>query len=486
MPAEVPEERIATGVPGLDEVLDGGLLPRRAYLIRGGPGVGKTILGLHFLAEGACRGEVGLYVNLGEPEAQVRRNADQLGIDIGSVSFLDLAPTADFFTESLSYDIFSPAEVEREPVTQSVLRQVRDLRPTRVFLDAMTQFRYLSPDQYQFRRQMLSLIRFLTEEGATVVFSSEASTAAPDDELQYMADGILNLTAMSDMRGLSVIKLRGSDFRAGQHTYRLGAHGMVVFPRLLPEAFHREFVAETIASGVPELDELLHGGLERGTVTLVSGPNGVGKTTLGMQFMKEAAGRGERSVIYAFEESADTLMRRSQALNMPVAVMVKRGTLVVTSIEPLHYTADEFVHMVRQEVEQKQASIVMIDSISGYRLSLRGEDLVTHLHALCKYLVNMGVTVILVAEVESIIGSFRATEYGISYLADNIVFLRYLEIQGELRKAIGVLKKRLSDFEKSLRQFEITRYGIKVGEPLTDLRGILSGTPEFVSPSEAG
>jgi len=262
---------------------------------------------------------------------------------------------------------------------------------------------------------------------------------------------------------------------------QLSGKGMEVFPKLLPEAYGREFVAETIASGVPELDELLHGGLERGTVTIITGPSGVGKTTLGLLFMKEAAGRGERSVVYTFEEGLETLLARCEAINVPAHAMMERGTLDMVKVEPLQFTPDEFARLVRREVEEQKARIVMLDSIAGYRLSLRGEDLVTHVHALSKYLANMGVTVLLINEVEAITGEFRATEVGISYLADNIIFLRYLEMQGEMRKAIGVLKKRVSDFEKTLREYEITRYGVKVGRPLTGLRGILSGRPEWVS-----
>jgi len=286
-------------------------------------------------------------------------------------------------------------------------------------------------------------------------------------------------------RSLSVSKFRGSDFHSGLHTMKLSATGVEAFPRLLPDSHQREFVPEAVPSGVPELDELLHGGLERGTISIISGPTGVGKTTLGLQFMKEAAGRGERSVIYTFEERIDTLLLRAEAVHIPVRAMIERGTLLVVQVEPLQLTPDEFARMVRREVEERQTQIVMLDSTSGYRLSLQSGGLVGQLHALCKYLQNMGVAVLLVSEIEAITGEFRATEAGISYLADNIVFLRYLEVQGQLRRAIGVLKKRLTGFENTLREIEITRYGIKVGKPLTELRGILRGTPEWVEPPKA-
>jgi circadian clock protein KaiC len=478
--AEDLSTRLSTGIAGLDEVLQGGLIPGRAYLLRGGPGAGKTTVGLHFLTSGYPEAEKRLFITMGETEEQIRRNAEAMGFDLEGVTFLDLSPSSAFFTEVQSYDIFAPAEVEREPTTQQIVSQVEMLKPQRIFLDAMTQFRYLATDAFQFRKQALSFLRFLIEQGATVLFTSEGSAEAPDDDLQFMADGVIHLGFEAEGRTLSVSKFRGSDFRSGLHAMKLSSMGVQVFPRLLPDSHQQEFVVEALPSGVPELDELLHGGLERGTISIISGPTGVGKTTLGLQFMKEAAGRGERSVVYTFEERVETLVHRAEAIHIPVHAMIERGTLSVVQVEPLQWTPDEFARLVRQEVEEHGARIVMLDSTSGYRLSLRSEDLVSHLHALCKYLQNMGVAVLLVSEVEAITGEFRATEAGISYMADNIVFLRYLEVQGELRRAIGVLKKRLSSFERTLREVEITRYGIKVGKPLTALRGILRGTPEWV------
>lgn len=473
-------DRLSTGVPGLDEVLEGGLISQRTYLIRGGPGAGKTTLGLEFLTAGAAQGESTLFITLGETEVQLRSNAAHLGFNTQAITFLDLSPSSSFFSEVETYDIFSPAEVEREPTTQRIVEQVRRVQPQRVFIDAMTQFRYLASDVFQFRKQVLSFLRFLLEQGATVLFASESSEMNPDDDLQFMSDGVINLHHQEGDRSLSVTKFRGSDFRSGLHTLRLLNTGMEVFPRLQPEAYEQEFVLETLSSGVTELDNLLHGGIERGTVTVLTGPTGVGKTSLGVQFIKAAAERGNRSVLYTFEEPLSTLLKRAESINTPLRQMIQRGALSVVSIEPLHLSPDEFANLVRREVEHHQVQMVMIDSVAGYQLSVRGRDLISHLHALCKYLQNVGVTVILVNETGNITGDFRATEIGISYLADNIVFLRYLEIDGELRKAIGVLKKRLSDFERMLRELNITSEGIQVGQPLTQLRSVLSGAPEWV------
>jgi circadian clock protein KaiC len=482
-------DRCRMGIAGLDEVLHGGLVPQRAYLVRGGPGTGKTTLGLHFLLTGAAAGESTLLITLESNEAQLREDAAAQGLDLAGVTVLDLSPTREFFAENQSYDIFSPADVERDPTTQLIVQTVQECRPTRVFVDAITTLRYLSPDAFQFRKQALSFVRFLVEHGATVLMSSEPTATVPDDDLRFMSDGILDLDLSPDhgtmRRTLSVAKLRGSDFEGGRHSLRLTARGMRVFPRLVPAAHESEFVHDLVASGLPELDAMLGGGLERGTISIFSGPSGVGKTTLGMQFMKEAASRGERSVIYAFEEQRETLLHRCDAIGIPVRGMIDEGSLSVFQVEPLRFSPAEFALLVRQEVEERGARIVMIDGISGYRLTLAGDDLVEQLHALGRYLKNMGVTVFFLNEVEGITGDFRATEAGVSYLCDNLVFMRYVEIDGELRKAIGVLKKRMGDFGKSLRELKITRRGLQVGAPLTGLRGLLTGTPEWVGPRQA-
>ncbi|MFL9456282.1 MULTISPECIES: ATPase domain-containing protein [Nostocales] len=474
------KQRLSTGVSGLDEVLYGGLLANRAYLIRGGPGTGKTTLGLHFLAVGVAQGESCLYITLGESAEQIRDNAKSLNIDAEPITFLDLSPNTEFFTQVQTYDIFSPAEVEREPTTKRIVEAVETKKPQRVFLDAITQFRYLSSDAFLFRKQVLSFIRFLLSQGATVMFSSEGTERTPDDDLQFISDGVIHLNHSQLDRSLCVAKFRGSDFQHSFHSMRLTKTGMEVFPRLQPEVYKQEFVAQTISSGISELDEMLHGGLERGTVTLITGATGVGKTTLGLQFMKEAALRGERAVIYTFEEAENSLLHRSESVNIPLYDMQQKETLSIVEVQLLRLAPDEFARLVRHEVEVKQAKIVMLDSIAGYRLSLQGENLVRHLHALCKYLQNMGVTVLLINETEHITGEFHTSEWGISHLTDNIVFLRYIEVQGQMRKAIGVLKKRLSDFEKTLREIEITRYGVQVSKPLHSVRRIFSRTPEWI------
>ncbi|MDB4938493.1 MAG: recombinase RecA [Labilithrix sp.] len=476
------EIRRSTGVAGLDEVLHGGLLPGRTYLVRGGPGTGKTMLGLHFLTAGARLGERTLFITVEESTEQIRKDAGVLGFDLGGVRFVDLTPGSEFFTKAQSYDIFTPAEVEREPTTRMIVKEIEALRPDRVFLEAMTQFRYLSPDAFQYHKQVLSLLRFLEERGATVLFTSEGSDITTDEHLQFLSDGVLNLESSSAGRAVTVIKFRGSDYEPGSHSLRLTGHGMEVYPRLVPGQHGHTFARDVVGSGIRGIDEQLHGGIERGTVTVITGPTGVGKTTLGMSFAKEAAARGERTCVYLIEEAVETMLERSESLGIPAREMIARGTLSAVHVEPLRYGPDELAHIVQEEVEKRQTKIVMLDSVAGYRLFVQGVDLAKHLHALCTYLRNMGVTVLLVNEVENITGDFAATEIGISHLADNIVFLRYLELRGRLERAVGVLKKRVSGFESTLREFDISPLGIRVGRPLTELRGILTGYPDLASP----
>jgi circadian clock protein KaiC len=415
-----------------------------------------------------------------ESEERIREHARLRGIDLDAVEVLDISPSSEFFIASQTYDIFSPAEVEREPITASIVERVEQFAPERVFIDPMTQFRYLSENAFQFRRQVVSFLRFLAERGATVLFTSERSGMVQDDDLQFMSDGVIDITSVEGDRTIEVTKFRGSDFMPGLHTLKLVESGVAVFPRLRPMERDRGFVFETISSGIPGVDAVLNGGIERGTVTLITGPSGVGKTTLGMQFMKEAASRGERSVIYAFEEDEAMALRRSDGIGIPARAMVDAGTLQIRKVEPLRYTPDEFDTIVREDVEQNRTRVVMLDSVAGYTLALRGQDLRQRMHALAKYLQARGVALIIVNEQETIFGEFRATEVGLSYLADTLVFLRFVEMNGEMRKAIGVLKKRLGDYEKRLREFTITGQGIVIGAPLTGLRGILSGSPEFI------
>lgn len=475
--------RVSTGVEGLDEVVRGGLIAERSYMIRGPAGAGKTLVCLHFLAAGVAADESTLFVNLEQDVDDLVADAEALGMPVDGVEFVDLSPSANVFVDDTSYDVFTAADVEQEGMTERIVDAVERVDPDRIVVDPLTQLRYLTTDEYQFRKQVVGLMRYLTGGGATVLFTTQETTATPTEELQFITDGTVRLERRPAGGFVSVPKFRGSGTRGGDHAYRIDGDGVHVYPELSPRSDGEDGVPEeTLSSGVEEVDALLNGGFERGTVNVISGPTGVGKTTLGTQFANAAARRDERTVVYLFEETERTFRQRSRAVGIPVDRMVDRGTLQVEEVEGLEVTPQEFAHRIRTEVEANDPRIVMIDGVAGYRITAGADTTraARRLHALGRYLKGAGVTTLLIDETSSVTGDFRATDDNISYLADSLVFLRHVELQGELRKVIGVLKKRTSDYERTLRQFEITGQGVRVGEPLTRLRGVLSGTPQVV------
>ncbi len=472
-------ERISTGVSGLDEVLDGGLIRGRNVLVRGSPGSGKTIFGLHFLSAGIDAEETALYINMGEPQAYVEETADAFGLNTEQIQFHNLSPTQEQFSERNSYSVFESAEVEQPEFIEDLRDEVDKIKPDRVLLDPITEFRYLTSDERQFRSGVLGLLDYLKEVGATVMLTSQAGGSITDDDIQFLVDAVISLDVTPESRAVNVSKFRGSSFRRGNHSYDITDEGLTVWPTLVPGEQEREVESGTLSSGVAELDDLLYGGLDQGTVTILSGPTGVGKTTTGLQFLIQAALEGKQSILFQFEEAERTIRKRADAIGLPLQDALDSGQLSIVEIDPEEYTVGEFEDLVREAVTDG-TEVVMIDGSQGFQENLRGLDNTTGaLLRIGRFLRAAGVSTILVNEVHNITGDFHATEERTSNLADNIMFLRHVEYRGKMRKVIGTLKMRTSDFERSLRELEITADGIRVGEPLPQLRGILTGTPEW-------
>ncbi|GAA0245538.1 ATPase domain-containing protein [Haladaptatus pallidirubidus] len=473
-------EQLSTGIRGLDTVLNGGLTAERSYVLRGDAGAGKTLIGLRFLEAGVERDETSLFVHCSQTLDELREKADSVGIDTEDISFLDARAETQPVDEPRETFATNVSDAE---LVGRIAERISSLDPDRVVVDPVTRLRHRFSNSERYREEVVGLARHLKERGATVVFACR--TDRYDEELSFVDDGRLELRRNERARTLTVPKAP-KNAREGSHGMRISDDGIAVFPALDPEVHERDFQPESLSSGIPQVDQLLNGGIERGTTTVISGATGVGKTTFGTQFMKEAAGRGERSVIYMFEESIETFRERSESINVPVKQMVESDSLQLVEIEPVKRSSVEFANMVRREVEAHETDIVMIDGIEGYNVSIRDDrlNLVETMQALCRYLKNMGVTVILITEHDSMTGQVKATGEGISYLADNIIILQHLELEGELRKAIGVLKKRTSDYERFLRKFSITENGIKVGKPMNNLRGMLTGMPQIGGESE--
>lgn len=473
------DKKISTGILRFDSILKGGLIREKSYLVKGGPGTGKSTFGYHFLEAGNKKGETTMLITLGETEKNIRSHTREQQVDLSDTIILDLGPGNEQMKTVQDYSVFSPSEVEVEPIINSVIEATEKHKPSRVMLDSITMLKYLYENPFQYKSMALSLIHQICSSGSTLFIISETHQNNGTEEAEFWVDGVIEVKAGPNWRRLQVHKYRGSDFMSGDHAIKITENGMVVYPRLQPNKYEKEFQSTPLSSGIDEMDKMLSGGIEKGTITMITGPTGAGKTNLGIQFMKQAALRGERSVMYTFEEARSVIINRSRLIGVPIDKMIKEEKLAIRSIEPFTFSPDEFAMMVRKDIEENDTRIVMIDSVGGYGLTIREEDTLERLHTLCTYLGNVGITTFLVSEIKSITGEFVTTQLNASYLADNIIYIRYLELNGELKKAIGILKKRLSDFEKTIREFEITGDGIKLGQPLTNISGILSGAPRY-------
>lgn len=454
--------RVSSGVTGLDKILGGGFIQKGAYLIRGGPGQGKTTLGLQFLS--AARGdEPCLFLGFQEADEQLRTNARSVGLNIEHVNFLNLTPDEHFFTQQERYDVFAPEEVERAPLSESITEAVERLNPQRVFIDSLTQLRFLAADVFQYRQEVLSFLHFLKARDATVLFSSEHSPNTPDDDLQFLADGVVSLKLDDFGQTLRVDKLRGSDFARGAHQMRNGSRGIEVFPRPLPpkdELNPSRFTQ--ISSGIDKLDEMLGGGIESGTITMISGPSGIGKSTLASCIAAQAANQHQHVAIYLFEEDISSYLHRANNLQIDLANPLEAGDINVEMVEPLRYLADEFASKLYRELSDNQARVVVFDSIAGFQLTLKDESIKSRLHALAKSLSRMNISVLLVNETASLFGDESLTEKGISYLADNVITMNYARLGARPASTIQVMKKRLSAFDTDSYRFTIGPRAINI------------------------
>jgi circadian clock protein KaiC len=473
--------QLSTGIPGLDELLRGGVLEGRMYLVSGEPGTGKTTLGMHFLEEGLDHDETVLLIHGEESSGELRSNAAAFDIDLERAEFLDLGPDSDFFTEDPSYDLVSPEAIEEKRYTQSIHEAIREINPDRVVIDPITQLQYVETSEHHYRKRILSFMRFLKERGVTVLTTVTLDPdRSSDTEIRSLSDGVIKLTRTRDGRRIEVEKNRGRGQIDGDHGLEIRPQGLEVFPKVRPEPSDRTFDPKPIRSGIDALDDLVGGGFERGTVTFISGPPGVGKTTLGTLYLTQAARANGRSAIYLFEERIETFRHRCRSIGIPIDELREEGLLSIYVIEPLAHSAEEFAHMVRREVETEGTETVLIDGIGGYMSAIQGDedDLERDLHALTWYLVNREVTVFVTDAIHQITGLSAGTSRQISPIADNLLFLSYVELRGSLRKIVGVLKKRAGAFEHTLREFEITADGIEVGVPMTNLSGILHRTAQ--------
>ncbi|WP_315861319.1 ATPase domain-containing protein [Roseiconus lacunae] len=478
---------ISTGVETLDQVLHGGLTAERLYLVEGSPGTGKTTLGMQFLLAGRDVGEKGIYVTLSESRQELKEIARSHGWSLEGIEIYELMD-ADETVERVQYTMFEPAEIELGNTVRNVQQQIERLKPDRIVFDSLSEMRLLSQGALRYRREILAFKQFLVGRGCTTLLLDDKSDGE-DQQLQSLAHGVIRLEQRltdygNERRFLRVIKHRGADFISGAHDLRLVRGGMNVFPR----GIDGEAVDATdgfVSSGLASMDRLLGGGVSRGSSTLLLGPAGVGKSSMGVQFAVEAAKRGQRAVLFEFEESSQTLFVRSEGLGLPLRNYVEQGLVEVRHLQAGEITPNEFSMLVRSATEPDEqgrpTSVVVIDSLNGYLNSMPHEKhLMIQLNDILTHLGKQGVATFLVVAQHGMLGRAMVTPVDTSYLADAVILFRYFEADGEIHRAISVLKNRTANHERTIREFSLSDQGLIIGPPLTKFRGIFAGIPEFI------
>jgi circadian clock protein KaiC len=474
----------STGIAGLDAILGGGFPKDHVYLLQGDPGAGKTTLSLQFLLEGLKLGEKALYITLSETRRELHAVAKSHGWSLDGVEIHEHLVREETLSEEEDTTIFHPSEIELGQTVSRILEEVERVNPQRVVLDSLSEIRLLSQSNLRYRKQILALKQYFTNRGATSLFLDDRTSEGNDLQLHSVPHGVIVLERRAPLYGsprrrLEIIKLRGVEFHGGYHDFTIRRGGIELYPRLVAAKNGVERSDDDrLESGIAEIDALLGGGLDRGSSTLIMGPAGVGKSTLATQYAVAAAKRGERAALFIFDESRRSLLKRSSAVGMDMAGAIEKGLITAQQVDPAELAPGEFANLVREAVEKHGARTIVIDSLNGYLNAMPEERFLTlHLHEMLTYLGDHGVATILVMAQHGLIGSNMISSVDVSYLADCVVLLRYYEAEGELHKAISVMKKRSGDHEKAIREFTMGEGGLSVGPPLKGFRGILTGIP---------
>jgi circadian clock protein KaiC len=470
-----------TGIPGLDQLLKGGLPADRVYLVEGDPGTGKTTLALQFLLEGRARGESCLYIALSETEEELKEIARSHGHSIDGIHIARI--TGPEASGSDMYTMFQPAEIELGEMMGAVFEATARTAPARVVVDSLSELRLLARDSLRYRRQVLAIKEFFVGRACTVLLLDDKTSGDNDLQLQSISHGVIELEQQAfdfgrARRRVRIVKLRGVAAVDGYHDFRIRHSGLEVYPQLVPARRRAPSRDELVTSGIPELDALLGGGLNWGTCTLFIGPAGSGKSTIAAQFVSATAARTNAAVML-FDERVDTFVRRCDALGMRVSDRLAAGTLTIDQIEPGEMSPGEFSFHVCQRVNAG-CRMVMIDSLNGYLNAIpSASSPLVRMHELLGFLDENDVATLLIAAQHGIIGTQMAAPVDVSYLADSVVMLRYFEAAGRVRKAVSVMKRRTGNHESAIREFAVEGSRLRVGPPLTDFQGILTGVPTY-------
>ncbi len=475
-------DQAATGIQGLDDVLSGGFERGRVFLIEGSPGAGKTTIALQYLLEGAARGEKCLYITLSETEDELRATVASHGWTLDGVELFELVPPESLLDDEQQQSLLYSSDLELGETTKRIFESFERLKPTRVVLDSLSEIRLLAQSSLRYRRQILALKHYFARQDATVLMLDDLTADSNDKTVHSVAHGVIRLEELSpeygaERRRMRVIKYRGRRFRGGYHDFAIETGGVKVFPRLVSAEHRGDFARDVLPTGSSELNDLLGGGVERGSSVLVLGPSGAGKSIITLTFVQNAAARGERAAMFVFDEELGLLIERAKGLGLDLQTLMDAGTLILEQVDAAELTPGEFSERVRVCVETHGVRTVVIDSLNGYQAAMPGEHaLVLHMHELLQYLNRRGATTFLTVAQHGLVGDMRSP-VDITYLADTVVLLRYFEAAGRVRRAISVIKKRTGRHEDTIREYRIGSTGLTLGPPLVNFQGVLRGVP---------
>ena len=475
----------ASGVAGLDDVLNGGCARGRSFLLEGTPGTGKTTIALQFLMTGAAAGERALYITLSETADELQATTESHHWDLTGVEIFELLPPESLLDEEQNQSLLYSSDLELGETTKRIFAEFERVKPDRLVIDSLSEIRLLAQNSLRYRRQILALKHFFAKRDTTVLLLDDMTTEADDKAVHSIAHGAIRLEQLapdfgSERRRLRVLKYRGNRFRGGYHDFVIHTGGVRVFPRLVSSEHRIEFERTVLKSQSEELNALLGGGVERGSSVLVLGPAGAGKSIAALTFILSAIARGERAAMFIFDEEIGLLIERTHGLGIDLDVMMESANLELTQVDAAEMTPGEFSERVRQSIEVQGAKTIVIDSLNGYQASMPEERaLILHMHELLQYCNRMGATTFLTVAQHGLIGEMRAP-IDLTYLADTVILLRYFEAMGEVRRAISVVKKRTSAHEHTIREYWLGWGGVTLGEPLTSFHGVLEGSPSIV------
>ncbi len=471
------QTKIPTGIPGFDEVLRGGLEKGWAYLLKGGPGSGKTIFGIQFLMEGVKRGEKAVYISFDETRKEVELQAKSFGwsFDAPNFHFIDKVSEMDILTSDLLFlDFDSINEIQK--FIESIIKLEELEGADRVFIDGIGILRDVAKDASIYRRIMSSIISFLNRNNATTLISEELVSEVGREIISYLTSGefILERRERKDgeiFRCINVFKYRGGNAHLGRHYFDITPNGIEVYP-IIPVLEKTNGKRSVLSTGDVNFDAMLGGGIYEGSEVLITGKSGVGKTSLCLQILKENDMKGNTGIIYSFEECKEVIERRYTEL-----FNYKPSKLLIKEVSPYGMNLGKFYRMVINDVKAYNPKIVVIDPVNTlHRMAFSLEELERALEILYSQLTNAGITLIQTYEVSQAADVFHFTGSGISYLADYLILGRYMEINGELVKTITVIKNRFEDHERTVRILDMKHgEGLKIGSPLKEYSGIMSG-----------